>query len=84
MKDIKIIHKILLAIGLVCIALGLVMQMILIKKVSIDFDIFYYSTIILLGLVFLYLACLKKVSMWRFLFGLFFSFVGLFFFIADY
>ena len=84
MKDIKTIHKILLAIGLFCIAFGLVMQMILIKKITIDFDIFYYSIIILLGLTFLYLACLKKVSMWRFLLGLFFSFVGLFFFIADY
>lgn len=81
--EIKKTHKILLAIGLVCIIVGTLLQIFLINKSRIDFAVIRSIVITFLGATILYFACLKKDSMWRYLLGLFLTLGGFFFALID-
>ena len=81
--EIKKTHKILLAIGLVCIIVGILLQIFLINKSKIDFAVIRSIVITFLGATILYFACLKKDSMWRYLLGLFLTLGGFFFALID-
>lgn len=81
--DIKNIHKIILAFGLFCTLCGIFSQILVIKKRAIDFPLVLSITVSLIGAFFLYLACIKKTSMWKFMTGLFLTLSGIFFLVVE-
>ena len=81
--EIKNIHKILLAIGLAFIIIGILLQIFLIQKTKVNIAVLRSVIITFVGSVVLYFACIKRYSMWRFSIGLFLTLGGLFFVIVD-
>ena len=76
-------HKIFLAIGLLFILLGIFLQIFLNRNLVFNTAVLYSIIVAFVGAVFLYIACLKKTSMWKFAVGLFLTLGGLFFVIVE-
>ena len=76
-------HKIFLAIGLLFILMGIFLQIFLNRNLVFNTAVLYSIIVAFVGAVFLYIACLKKTSMWKFAVGLFLTWGGLFFVIVD-
>lgn len=76
-------HKIFLAIGLLFILLGIFLQIFLNRNLVFNTAVLYSIIVAFVGAVFLYIACLKKTSMWKFAVGLFLTWGGLFFVIVE-
>ena len=76
-------HKIFLAIGLLFILLGIFLQIFLNRNLVFNTAVLYSIIVAFGGAVFLYIACLKKSSMWKFAVGLFLTLGGLFFVIVE-
>lgn len=81
--EIKNIHKILLAIGLAFIVIGILLQIFLIQKTRVNIAVLRSVIITFVGAIILYFACIKRYSMWRFSIGLFLTLGGIFFVIVD-
>ena len=76
--EVKKNHKIILAIGLLFISIGIIIQLVLSKEVKLNITIVCDLVIAFLGFVFLYFAFIKKLSMLKFFLGLFLSLTGIF------
>jgi hypothetical protein len=76
--EIKKKHKLILAIGLLFISIGIIIQLVLSKEVTLTATTVCDFAIVFFGLVFLYFAFINKISMLKFFLGLFFSFTGIF------
>lgn len=76
--EVKKNHKIILAIGLLFISIGIIIQLVLSKEVKLNITIVCDLIIAFLGFVFLYFAFIKKLSMLKFFLGLFLSLTGIF------
>ena len=75
--EIKNIHKILLAIGLAFIVIGILLQIFLIQKTRVNIAVLRSVIITFVGAIILYFACIKRYSSFL---GWCFSYFGSYFF----